>query len=308
MFDSVIKLYKNRHALVDVSFTARRGEILGLLGPNGCGKSTTINVLCGLIRPDAGTVKLCGHDILRHPAAARNIVGLVSQDTALYQELTAEQNLLFHAQLYGIHRRDQKRVVADALALVGLNDRAGSRVATLSGGMKRRVAIARALLHEPPLVFLDEPTLGVDIPSRRQIWEHILTLRDRGTTIVLTTNYLEEAQELADRIAVMKTGRLVALDTTTELRRRYGTSTLRITTDHTVSPALLNRIRHLTGVQHAHTDQRQLQVSFADGLAEPADVLNLVAQERRLLGVAQRDATLDDVFDRLTTPTASTHP
>jgi ABC-2 type transport system ATP-binding protein len=189
----------------------RRGEIFGLLGPNGCGKSTTLAAVAGALAPAAGVIRVAGVEERADALAYRRLVGLVPQELALYEELTAEDNLLFFGRLYGLRGRDLRRRAGQALDFVRLADRARQRMRTLSGGMQRRLNLACALLHEPPLLLLDEPTVGIDPQSREAIFASLRSLRDRGTALVFTTHHLEEAEQLCDRVGIMDRGRLVAL-------------------------------------------------------------------------------------------------
>jgi ABC-2 type transport system ATP-binding protein len=297
---NVVKAYDEVIALADLSLTVRRGEVLGILGPNGCGKTTTINLLCGLTRPTAGSITVFGHDVVKHPESVRPLLGMVSQETALYDDLDARTNLMFHAELYRVPRRDRMRRIDESLELVGLRDRQHDRVGTFSGGMKRRVAIVRALLHNPLLIYLDEPTLGVDVPARRAIWNHILALRGQGKTVLLTTNYLEEASELCDRIAIMHEGRIVAIDTPDELRRMFGSTIVEIGVDQRPSADMLAQMRKAPGVVAVTTSDTRVDVAYAHGLADPATILNLLTRERELTSLTERHPTLDEVFLHLT--------
>ena len=214
-----------------LTLAVRQGEIYGLLGPNGSGKTTTINMISGLSVPTSGEVRVMGYDVRRNARQVRQILGSVPQETALYEELTAWANMDFHADLFGIPRKEKKGRITKLLELVQLLDRKDSRVGTFSGGMKRRLALARALLHDPKLIYLDEPTLGVDVQARRAIWDYILSLRDEGKTVLITTNYLEEAQALCERLAIIDRGKLVAEDTPTHLKQTYGGSVIEVGTD-----------------------------------------------------------------------------
>lgn len=202
--------------LEGISLEMAEGIVLGVVGPNGAGKTTLIEIVCGLLRPQRGLVRVLGGDV----GAARRLVGLVPQETALYDEVSGWRNLRFAADLYGVG--DAERRIAEVLELVGLTGRARDLVAGYSGGMRRRLAIARALLHEPRLLILDEPTLGVDVDARHQIWMHVRGLRARGGSVLLATNYLDEAQALCDRVAVLRDGRLLAQDTPGGLVERAG--------------------------------------------------------------------------------------
>src|SRR6266516_2006604 len=186
------KSFGNFRAVDHLTLSVKQGEIFGLLGPNGSGKTTTINMISGLSVPTSGEVRVMGYDVRRNARQVRQILGSVPQETALYEELSAWTNMDFHADLFGIPRKEKKERITILLELVQLFDRKDSRVSTFSGGMKRRLALARALLHDPKLIYLDEPTLGVDVQARRVIWDYILSLCDEGKTVLITTNYLEE--------------------------------------------------------------------------------------------------------------------
>ncbi|HDQ06533.1 MAG TPA: ATP-binding cassette domain-containing protein [Candidatus Bathyarchaeota archaeon] len=212
---------KDVKAVDGISFNVKEGEILGFLGPNGAGKTTTLNMLSTLLRPTSGTATINGHDILTEPDAVRRSIGYVFQDTTLDIDLTGNENLDFHGRLYGLDRNARQQRIKELLELVQLSDRADDLVKTYSGGMKRRLEIARGLLHHPKVLFLDEPTLGLDPQTRRSIWEHIQRLnQEKNVTIILTTHYTEEADYLCTRILIIDFGRIVALDTPDNLKAR----------------------------------------------------------------------------------------
>jgi ABC-2 type transport system ATP-binding protein len=217
------KVYGDRAAVDGVGFAIVRGETYGLLGPNGAGKTTTISLVCGLLQADAGEVTVVGRAMHPRAVAAKAAIGLVPQDVALYDDLTAEENLRFFARLQGLDRRTTAERVAEALDLVGLTDRARDRVEDYSGGMKRRANIAAGLLHHPRLLILDEPTVGVDPQSRNAILESVEALGREGLSVLYTTHYMEEAARLCDRIGILDEGRLVAEGTRRELVARLGT-------------------------------------------------------------------------------------
>jgi ABC-2 type transport system ATP-binding protein len=198
-------------AIDDLSLSVRTGSVVGIVGPNGAGKTTLIDMICGLLRPSAGTVRVLGHNVAEGGAGLRARIGVLPQETSLYDEVTARQNLSFSASLYGVPQAGAR--IDEVLDLVGLRQRENDVVRGFSGGMQRRLAIARALLHNPPLLILDEPTVGVDVEARHQIWAHIRSLRTAGRTVVLTTNYLDEAEALCDRVAILRFGKLLAEDT-----------------------------------------------------------------------------------------------
>lgn len=207
---SLGRRYGNVAAVEDVSFQVERGEFFALLGPNGAGKTTTVHMLTTLVLPTSGRASVLGHDVVREPEAVRRALGMVFQDPALDDRLTARENLEIHAVLYGVPRRVRADRVQRALEWATLTDAAGRRVRTFSGGMKRRLELARALMHEPGVLFLDEPTLGLDPQGRRHLWERLEALRREGMTVLMTTHYLHEA-EACDRVAIIDAGRVVAL-------------------------------------------------------------------------------------------------
>ena len=205
-------------AVNNISFTVQQGEIFAFLGPNGAGKSTTIKMLTTLLKPTSGTIDLAGHDVIKQQDNARRAFGIVFQDPSLDDELTAYENMELHAVLYHVNRKQTKQRIEELLALVELDGRRDSRVKTFSGGMKRRLEIARGLLHHPHVLFLDEPTIGLDTQTRNLLWDHVRKLNKvEDMTIFFTTHYLEEAEAIADRIAIIDHGKIVATGTVKEL-------------------------------------------------------------------------------------------
>src|SRR6266702_1892340 len=285
-------------AVDHLTLTVQQGEIFGLLGPNGSGKTTTINMVSGLSVPTGGEVSVMGYNVRRDARRIRQILGSVPQETALYEELTAWTNLDFHADLFGVPRREKKERIIRMLELVQLLDRKDSRVGTFSGGMKRRLALGRALLHDPQIIYLDEPTLGVDIQARRAIWDYILTLKEQGKTTLITTNYLEEAQALCDRLAIIDHGRLVAVDTPDHLKQQYGGSVIEV---ETAAPsAAMERLRALPGVKEVEQDGGRLKITpRGSGVLVP-QIISLLSQEGEIRDIAVREPNLDEVFLRLT--------
>ncbi len=216
-------------AVKDVSFSIPRGELFGLLGPNGAGKTTTLSILSTILSASKGDARIEGFDVSRDHAKVRSRIGIVFQDPSLDFDLTARENLDFHARLYGVPRPERAERIAGVLSLVELSDKANWLVKTFSGGMRRRLEIARGLLHHPSVLFLDEPTLGLDPQTRRRLWQYIKRLnKEERVTIILTTHYLEEADFLCDRIAVMDHGQIVALDSPANLKKGLKTQTLRV--------------------------------------------------------------------------------
>jgi ABC-2 type transport system ATP-binding protein len=219
------KTYGDLVAVDDVSFTLERGQLLGLLGPNGAGKTTTVSMISGLVTPERGEVRIAGAVLIGDTDPQKRRIGLVPQDVALYDELTAMANLRFFAALFGLSGAAAGAAIHSALTLVGLADRAGDRVATFSGGMKRRLNLAAGLLHDPDIILLDEPTVGVDPQSRNAIFDNLEELKRRGKALLYTTHYMEEAERLADRVVIIDHGKVVANDTVEGLRRTLVTAT-----------------------------------------------------------------------------------
>jgi ABC-2 type transport system ATP-binding protein len=227
----LVKRYGEIEAVAGIDLSVYAGETFGFLGPNGAGKSTTINILCTLTDPTSGRATVAGYDVVKERREVRRNIGLVFQDTTLDLYLTAEQNLRFHAELYGVPRSVLPDRLHQVLTMVGLWERRTSRVATFSGGMKRRLEIARGLLHSPRVLFLDEPTVGLDPQTRSSIWSYIRELREReDITIFLTTHYMDEAEN-CDRIAIMNSGRIVVVDTPEALKANVGKDRIQIQTD-----------------------------------------------------------------------------
>jgi daunorubicin resistance ABC transporter ATP-binding subunit len=295
---NVCKSFGSFQALNHLSLTVNRGEIFGLLGPNGSGKTTTLTILSGLGRPTSGYVQVLGYDITRQARSVRRHLGTVPQETALYEELSAWTNMAFHADLFGLPRREKVPRIAALLDLVQLSERRSSRVKTFSGGMKRRLALARALLHDPDLLYLDEPTLGVDVQSRRALWEYIQQLRDQGKTILLTTNYLEEASVLCDRLAILDHGSVLVVDTPARLRQRYGGQILTLECECPLPS--LNALRMVPGVVSVDQQDARLRIVTSGVESQIPLILNLVTRKNELRHFSVQENSLDDVFVQLT--------
>jgi ABC-2 type transport system ATP-binding protein len=284
------KRFGDVEAVRDVSFSVAPGEVFALLGPNGAGKSTTIKMLCTLSRPTSGTARVAGCDIATQPKAVRRRIGLVFQEQTLDQQLTAEENLRFHAVLYRMPAAQVAPRIDRVLTLVGLADRRNDLVATFSGGMARRLEIARGMLHTPAVLFLDEPTIGLDPQTRAQMWGDVMRLRDEeGVTVLLTTHYMEEA-EYADRIAIIDQGDIVALDTPANLKATVGAETVELqTADDQVAMGALER----AGLDCRRAAQ-SIVVSVTDGESEVPRLIEIVGVPVRSVHVHR--PTLDDVF------------
>ncbi len=299
--DGLVRKFGDLVAVDSVTFDVEQGEIFGFLGPNGAGKTTTINMLCTLLRPTAGTATVNGYDVARQPNEVRQSIGLVFQDPSLDDQLTAMENLRFHALLYDVPRDVFARRAPEVLTLAELTDRANSLVRTFSGGMKRRLEIARGLLHHPRVLFLDEPTLGLDPQTRRHIWEYVLALREReGVTIFLTTHYMEEAEH-TDRIAIIDHGKIVALDTPEALKSLVGGDVIRLRTSNDEMAAA--RLRETLSTEPRH-DGQALILEIPHGDQAIPQVIQMLSNGAGpaidVFSINLRRPTLEDVFIKLT--------
>ncbi|AKK11117.1 ABC transporter ATP-binding protein [Corynebacterium uterequi] len=291
----VTKVLGGKPRTDDVTFTCPPGQVYGLLGPNGAGKSTLMKLIMGLYRPTTGTVRVFGLNPVADAQRVRRLIGVVPQDTALYPELNAIENLRFHAALYMKGRADAR--IRDVLDLVELSDRATEPVKNYSGGMKRRLAIGRALLPNPDLLLLDEPTLGVDVQATHRIWDYIARFKQEGRTVIVATNIMAEADALCDKILLLDRGALVRFDTPANLKAELGSSTIRITP---APGAVLDEVavrRALGDVELVHG---QLRVAAAGGDADLTAVLTRLAGVVDIAGVEVHHPTLADVFLTLT--------
>lgn len=293
--DDLSKKFGRFTAVDHVSFHVKEGEIFGFLGPNGAGKTTTINVLCTLLLPTSGRASVNGYDVLTQRSQVRKSIGLVFQDPTLDDYLTAEQNLLFHAYAYGIPRDVREQRLNELLELVELSDRRKSKVRTYSGGMKRRLEIARGLLHRPKVLFLDEPTLGLDPQTRRRIWDYILTLRQQeNLTIFLTTHYMDEAEN-CDRISIIDHGQIVAMDTPDKLKDAVGGDVVTLQAEDNEAAIIELKERY-----NLSPELQNGLVAFSVPRGETFLPDFVRGFHNRLLSISVRRPTLDDVFLKLT--------
>ncbi len=291
----LVKNYKDLVAVNDISFSVERGEVFGLLGPNGAGKTTVINILCTLSKPTSGRALVNGFDIARQQAQVRQSIGLVFQDPSLDDRLSAMENLEFHARVYNVPAAVRKERIEQVLTMVELGERRHDIVKTFSGGMKRRLELARGLLHRPKVLFLDEPTLGLDPQTRRRLWDFILGLRQtEGTTIFLTTHYMDEA-EYTDHIAVMDYGKIIALDSPEKLKGMVGGDMISLSTvDNPKAQAELKERYQI----NATDDGEQIIFEIAKG--DRFIPVLIKGLKTEILSVSLRRPTLDDVFLKLT--------
>jgi len=293
--DGLTKRFGELTAVDSISFQVGEAEIFGFLGPNGAGKTTTISMLCTLLRPTSGRAVIAGPDVARQPDAVRREIGIVFQDTTLDDRLTARENLVFHGELYGLDPRTIASRSAEMLERVGLGDRSEDIVITFSGGMKRRLEIARGLMHAPSVLFLDEPTIGLDPQTRRSLWSYAQSLRDtEGVTIFLTTHYMDEA-EACDRIAIIDNGRIVALDTPAGLKAGLGGDVVSVAGSD--NAALAAEIRERFEVDPLLEGEA---IEFRVDRGEVFVPLLLSRLANPVQTVSVRRPTLDDVFVDLT--------
>jgi len=224
--ENLTKDFNGLRAVDSVTLSIKQGELFGLLGPNGAGKTTFISMLATIRRPSSGSARLCDHDIIKDQDEVRKCIGIVFQDPTLDDELYGIENLDLHGRLYHLDKKTREKRIKEVLSLVGLTEKAKVQVKKYSGGMKRRLEIARGLMHRPKVLFLDEPTLGLDPQTRRNIWDFIKKLKKAGTTIILTTHYMEEADYICDRVAIIDHGKVVALDSPKNLKKKHKAKTL----------------------------------------------------------------------------------
>ncbi len=292
---NLVKRFGELVAVDNISFNVARGEIFGFLGPNGAGKTTTINILCTLSKPTSGQALIDGFDVARQQSQVRQSIGLVFQDPSLDEQLSALQNLRFHAMVYHVPASVRQQRMEQVLKMMELWDERNNQVRTFSGGMKRRLELARGLLHYPKVLFLDEPTLGLDPQTRRRIWEYILELRQReGTTIFLTTHYMDEAEK-ADRIAIIDHGKLIVIDTPKKLKDAVGKDIIFVKTDDDKKAAEEIGLRYQIQARHDSDG-----VTFEVDSGEEFIPTFIKEFGTRIRSVSLRHPTLDDAFLKLT--------
>jgi len=295
------KSYGKVAAVDGVSLAAKRGQTVGLLGPNGAGKTTTVSIIAGLVRPDSGSVKIEGRALAGDTDPLKREIGLVPQDLALFDELTAQANLQLFAALYDLDGAETRRAIGAALDLVGLSERAHDRVKNYSGGMKRRLNLAAALLHDPQILLLDEPTVGVDPQSRNAIFENLEALKSRGKTLLYTTHYMEEAERLCDRIVIMDHGKVVADDTLPGLYRLCPAANTLIVELDAQDGLRATDLESLPGVRAVNLKSDTLRVGLQDLARETPRVLEWLVERGHLYHhVASERADLETVFLTLT--------
>lgn len=298
--EGLVKRFGATTALAGVDLSARAGTVLGVLGPNGAGKTTAVRVLATLLRPDAGSARVAGYDVVRQANEVRSVVGLTGQYAAVDEELTGVQNLLLVGRLLGLSRRAAKRRAAELLARFGLSDAGGRRAKTYSGGMRRRLDLAVSLVGRPGVLYLDEPTTGLDPHSRNELWHIVRDLVADGSTVLLTTQYMDEADQLADDIAVIDHGKVIATGSPDELKAKTGGQTLEIRpTDPNSVDRVAAVVAELTGVSPTVRGQR-LSAPVSDPAVPAAVLRRLDDAGIPVVELALRLPSLDDVFLSLT--------
>ena len=298
---SLDKRFEEIHAVKDVSFDVTRGEIFSLLGPNGAGKTTIISMLSCLLKPDQGDASVMGHSIISDQHGVKSSIGVVPQEIALYEDLSARENLDFWGKMYGLRGVALKERVDEVLELIGLADRQKGRIEKFSGGMKRRVNIGVALLHTPDVIIMDEPTVGIDPQSRRHILDGVIELNQQGVTVLYTTHYMEEAQELSDHIAIMDHGEVIANGTHAELVEIVGEQDRIDLKLDTESDGLLDRWREIDGISQVSAEDGAVCVLVDDSnLVLPALFEIANAESVRITSVEIQEPNLETVFLHLT--------
>jgi ABC-2 type transport system ATP-binding protein len=299
--ESLSKVYAGgKQALREVSFDVPRGQIFGLLGPNGAGKSTLINILAGLVVKTGGTVDIWGFDIDERPRNAKRSIGVVPQEIIFDPFFTPRETLDIQAGLYGVPAGERRS--DELLAAMHLTDKANAYARTLSGGMKRRLLVAKAMVHSPPILVLDEPTAGVDVELRRQLWDYVRKLHARGVTIVLTTHYLEEAEELCDRIAIINHGKVIANQPTRELVEMAREKIVVLALDRDIGMLPV----HPAFLKCEKVSERTVEITYDKDRTNAGEILALVqGQGFSIIDVTTREADLEDVFVSLTSAVAA---
>ncbi len=292
--NALTKSYGKIQAVRSIDLNIEKGEIFGLLGPNGAGKTTTIGMLCTIVRPTSGSASIAGYDVIKEPAQVRRQVGIVFQDPTLDTVLTGRENLELHARLYGVPSDIRERRITEMLELVDLKQRSNDITRTYSGGMRRRLELARGLLHRPAVLFLDEPTLGLDPQTRARIWEYIKKMAQmEQTTVVLTTHYMEEAEQVCDHVGIIDHGRIIALNSPESLKESMGGDMVVIR----VKEPPLEKIRALPYVSEARENDGLVEITMKKAYSHLPELL---AHIRNVECVEMRVPTLNDVFIKLT--------
>jgi ABC-2 type transport system ATP-binding protein len=294
--NQLTKAFNSLTAVDKLDITVESGEIFGLLGPNGAGKTTTINMLCTILKPTSGTAKVNGFDIVKEATQVRKSIGIVFQEPSVDDRLTGRENLYMHANLYGVPASEQKSRIEHVLELVELQDRANDLLRTYSGGMRRRLELARGLIHYPKVLFLDEPTLGLDPQTRDHVWRYIRELKEtHDITVVLTTHYMDEADRLCDRIAIMDYGKIIALDTPTKLKETLEGDVVIVKTNN--PNALSSLATEKMGLQKTRLVNGTVEITVRNGESILPRIVETATQNKiHIESISLREPNLEDVF------------
>ncbi|MCD4846298.1 MAG: ABC transporter ATP-binding protein [Methanosarcinales archaeon] len=299
--DKVVKRYNGFTAVDEISFNIKKGEIFGLLGPNGAGKSTLISILCCLFTQDSGKITIDGFDNIKDSIRIKNVIGVVPQEISLYPTLSARENLAFYGKIYGLSKKALHSRIEILLDMAGLTERADDMIQGFSGGMKRRINIAAALLHDPKILFMDEPTTGVDPQSRKRIYDTIVDLNKQGMSVLFTTHQMEDAQKLCHRIGIVDKGQLIALDTLTGLLELTGESDLIHVEAKDIPPNAVESIRKIETVQQVSIDEDSMTVQLLKGRELLVNIIDiLISEGAKVEFINIKEPDLETLFLHLT--------
>jgi len=297
----VVKRYDSKLTVDHVNVSIQEGEIFGLLGPNGAGKSTTISMICGLLKMDGGDIVIDGLSVASHALEVKRRIGLVPQDLALYNTMTAAENVTFFGRLYGLRGKLLKERVEEALTFTGLSDRAKEKPATFSGGMKRRLNIACAIMHRPKLIIMDEPTVGIDPQSRNHILESVKELNRLGSTVIYTSHYMEEVAAICDRVAIMDKGHIIACGTEKELRERVAKEEKIVIKATNITPELINELNLHPRITRVESKEGFIEIYLPASQGELQDILYIFAKHEGIIGSLNiEEPDLETLFLSLT--------
>ncbi|MEK4061122.1 MULTISPECIES: ABC transporter ATP-binding protein [Paenibacillus] len=283
VLSNVVKRYDQKLTVDHVNLNIEEGEIFGLLGPNGAGKSTTISMICGLLKPDGGEIIIDGLSVAAAPLEVKKRIGLVPQELALYETMTAEENVRFFGKLYGLRGKLLKERVEEALEFTGLSDRTKDKPATFSGGMKRRLNIACAIMHRPKLIIMDEPTVGIDPQSRNHILESVKTLNKLGSTIIYTSHYMEEVEAICDRVAIMDKGHVIACGTEKELREKVAHEEKIVIKAVNISAALIKELSLHPRINRVKEVEQAVELYLPSSQSELQDILFIFSKHEGII-------------------------
>ncbi|AIQ20865.1 antibiotic ABC transporter ATP-binding protein [Paenibacillus sp. FSL H7-0357] len=301
VLSNVVKRYDQKLTVDHVNLSIEEGEIFGLLGPNGAGKSTTISMICGLLKPDGGEIIIDGLSVAAAPLEVKKRIGLVPQELALYETMTAEENVRFFGKLYGLRGKLLKERVEEALEFTGLSDRTKDKPATFSGGMKRRLNIACAIMHRPKLIIMDEPTVGIDPQSRNHILESVKTLNKLGSTIIYTSHYMEEVEAICDRVAIMDKGHVIACGTEKELREKVAHEEKIVIKAVNISAALIKELSLHPRINRVKEVEQSVELYLPSSQSELQDILFIFSKhEGIIVSLHIEEPNLETLFLSLT--------